>query len=246
MASHGFWSLGGDNARANTGSQSPSTREWLFCLQISSDAGAALLPAHCLNPARCVWCYSRRVKIQTGLLCLYSTHLFLHLFFSFLQDVRIWSKGLFYYNLHGASVLQLGRTWSLFILIWFIPLLFQPELGAKRRPRNFPEELDRNYMVCWRRECVAQRGGGWGRYFGDVSFYFYPGPVDRVIKQKYLNPLMFCGVQSAAQCRGSGETRRSGRQAAATGRSCRHLRLQQILQLHQSCCGLLRPLFNRY
>uniref|UniRef100_A0A3Q4GTP3 Glutamate decarboxylase 2 n=1 Tax=Neolamprologus brichardi TaxID=32507 RepID=A0A3Q4GTP3_NEOBR len=28
MASHGFWSLGGDNAGANTGSQSPSTRAW--------------------------------------------------------------------------------------------------------------------------------------------------------------------------------------------------------------------------
>ena len=30
MASHGFWSLGGDNAGANPGSQSPSTSEWLF------------------------------------------------------------------------------------------------------------------------------------------------------------------------------------------------------------------------
>lgn len=36
MASHGFWSLGGDNAGANAGSQSPSTREWLFSLCVHS------------------------------------------------------------------------------------------------------------------------------------------------------------------------------------------------------------------
>lgn len=57
--------------------------------------------------------------------------------------------------------------------------------------------------------------------------------------------LFFVGFQSAAKCRGGGETRRAGRQAAAPD-GCRNLRLQQILQLHQSCCGLLRPLFNRY
>lgn len=52
--------------------------------------------------------------------------------------------------------------------------------------------------------------------------------------------------ESAAQCRGGGESRGSGRKAAATEGRRGDLRLQQILQLHQSCRGLLRPLFNRY
>ena len=55
--------------------------------------------------------------------------------------------------------------------------------------------------------------------------------------------------QSAAECRGDGESGRARlRQAAAAAAAAeaRRLRLQQILQLHQSFRGLLRPLFNRY
>lgn len=53
-------------------------------------------------------------------------------------------------------------------------------------------------------------------------------------------------ADSAAECRGGGETRRAGSQAAAAARRG-ELRLQQSLHLHQRRgCGLLRPLFNRY
>lgn len=174
MASHGFWSLGGDNARADTGSQSPSTREWLFCLQTSSDAGAALIPAHCLNPARCVWCYSRRVKIQTGLLCLYSTHLLLRLFFFFffLQGARIWSKGLFYYNLHGASVLKLDRTWSPFIHYLIYPPSLPARAWCQAAAQKFSGGIGSKLYGMLAEGVCGTKGGGWGRYFGDMSFYF--------------------------------------------------------------------------
>lgn len=45
--------------------------------------------------------------------------------------------------------------------------------------------------------------------------------------------------RSSAQRRRGGETGRFGRKTAAPGRSRGHLRLQQILQLHQSGRGLL-------
>lgn len=45
-------------------------------------------------------------------------------------------------------------------LFFFIYLLFfQPGLGAKRRPRNSPEDSDRNYVVC---RCPQGDGDGGG------------------------------------------------------------------------------------
>lgn len=75
MASQGFWSLGGDNAGANPGSQSPSTREWLFLVvqkkkKMSSEG---LIPVHCLIPVLWIWpavFYNRHICFYTfSLVC---------------------------------------------------------------------------------------------------------------------------------------------------------------------------------
>lgn len=154
------------------GVRAPVHVSGFFCLESSCDgAGAVLIPVHCLDLMSCVWCCE---KIQTDLLCLYSTHLLFILSVSPLQDAGIWSKSVFYYKLHGASVLKLDRTWSLFTLIWFSPFFFQPGLGAKRRPRNFPEELDRNYVVRWfnaEGQCVT-KGCGWGAILATWPLFF--------------------------------------------------------------------------
>ena len=138
--------------------------------------------------------------------------------------------------------LKVGRCSSSFLI--YLPF-FQPGLGAKRRPRNSPEELDRNYVVC---RSSQGEGVGWGGVgWGWVGTCLPPHIIIcRQSLKKYLTLAVLWSPKSAAKCRGSGETRRSGRQAAATERSCKHLRLQQILQLHQRTRGLLRPLFNRY
>ncbi len=168
------------------------------------------------------------------------------------------SEGLFYYNLHGAfcaAILKLDSEPEACSSSFDLSLLSSSQSLV---PSGGPEIFRRNWIeIMWYVGLTAEgergaeglggsEGGGrggtalfWRRYF---HHYIY-GLVHRVIKNISM---LFCGVQSAAQCRGRGETRRDGRQAAASDRSCRHLRLQQILQLHQSCCGLLRPLFNRY
>lgn len=121
------------------------------------------------------------------------------------------------------------------------PLLLQLGLGVKRRPRNFPEELDQKYVVC----CVkaaCERVYVEGTLFGLISnfIFFLSGPIKKYI----LLLLFFC--PSAAQCRGDGERRRSSRQTAAAEGNCRHLLLQEALQLQQSRGRLLRPVLNRY
>lgn len=119
-------------------------------------------------------------------------------------------------------------------------------------PSGGPEILRRTRIeIMW--YVAAHREMGMGVGWGGVGLGWdvpFPPPQHIIIcrqgLKKCLTLAVFRSPKSAAQCRGSGETRRSGRQAAATERSCGHLRLQQILQLHQRTSGLLRPLFNRY
>lgn len=119
-------------------------------------------------------------------------------------------------------------------------------------PSGGPEILRRTRIeIMW--YVAAHREMGMGVGWGGVGLgWDVPFPprqhiiICRQSLKKCLTLAVFRSPKSAAQCRGSGETRRSGRQAAATERSCGHLRLQQILQLHQRTRGLLRPLFNRY
>lgn len=119
-------------------------------------------------------------------------------------------------------------------------------------PSGGPEILRRTRIeIMW--YVAAHREMGMGVGWGGVGLgWDVPFPprqhiiICRQSLKKCLTLAVFRSPKSAAQCRGSGETRRSGRQAAATERSCGHLRLQQILQLHQRTSGLLRPLFNRY
>lgn len=119
-------------------------------------------------------------------------------------------------------------------------------------PSGGPEILRRTRIeIMW--YVAAHREMGMGVGWGGVGLGWdvpFPPPQHIIIcrqgLKKCLTLAVFRSPKSAAQCRGSGETRRSGRQAAATERSCGHLRLQQILQLHQRTRGLLRPLFNRY
>lgn len=241
MASQGFWSLGGDNAGANPGSQSPSTREWLFLVvqkkkKMSSEG---LIPVHCLIPVLWIWpavFYNRHICFYTFSLvcsCRNATDLCLVLFTTCMAL--------------QLTDLKVGCRSPSFFFIYL--LFFQPGLGAKRRPRNSPEDSDRNYVVC---RCPQGDGDGGGMGWSWVGLgRAFPPPRQHIIicrqsLKKCLTLAVFRSPKSAAQCRGSGETRRSGRQAAATERSCGHLRLQQILQLHQRTSGLLRPLFNRY
>lgn len=80
MASHGFWSLGGDNAGANAGSQSPSTREWLFsvCSSVNSSiVSEQNRPAVCLRlrmqefcPNLCFMCLKPELE-PWSLVCLF-------------------------------------------------------------------------------------------------------------------------------------------------------------------------------
>lgn len=109
--------------------------------------------------------------------------------------------------------------------------VLQPEPGAKRRPRNSPEELDRKYAVCRWKERLRARGA---QHFTPIRSYLS-------ITTQMTHRRCF---QSAAERGGSGERCRNGRKAAAAAGS-RNLRLQQTLQLRQNRRGLLRPLLNR-
>lgn len=240
MASQGFWSLGGDNAGANHGSQSPSTREWLFLVvqkkkKMSSEG---LIPVHCLIPVLWIWpavFYNRHICFYTFSLvcsCRNATDLCLVLFTTCmalqLTDLKVGCRSPSFFLFISSSSSQ-GLV-----------------------PSGGPEILRRTRIeIMW--YVAAHREMGMGVGWGGVGLgWDVPFPprqhiiICRQSLKKCLTLAVFRSPKSAAQCRGSGETRRSGRQAAATERSCGHLRLQQILQLHQRTSGLLRPLFNRY
>lgn len=240
MASQGFWSLGGDNAGANPGSQSPSTREWLFLVvqkkkKMSSEG---LIPVHCLIPVLWIWpavFYNRHICFYTFSLvcsCRNATDLCLVLFTTCmalqLTDLKVGCRSPSFFLFISSSSSQ-GLV-----------------------PSGGPEILRRTRIeIMW--YVAAHREMGMGVGWGGVGLGWdvpFPPPQHIIIcrqgLKKCLTLAVFRSPKSAAQCRGSGETRRSGRQAAATERSCGHLRLQQILQLHQRTRGLLRPLFNRY
>lgn len=240
MASQGFWSLGGDNAGANPGSQSPSTREWLFLVvqkkkKMSSEG---LIPVHCLIPVLWIWpavFYNRHICFYTFSLvcsCRNATDLCLVLFTTCmalqLTDLKVGCRSPSFFLFISSSSSQ-GLV-----------------------PSGGPEILRRTRIeIMW--YVAAHREMGMGVGWGGVGLgWDVPFPprqhiiICRQSLKKCLTLAVFRSPKSAAQCRGSGETRRSGRQAAATERSCGHLRLQQILQLHQRTSGLLRPLFNRY
>lgn len=240
MASQGFWSLGGDNAGANPGSQSPSTREWLFLVvqkkkKMSSEG---LIPVHCLIPVLWIWpavFYNRHICFYTFSLvcsCRNATDLCLVLFTTCmalqLTDLKVGCRSPSFFLFISSSSSQ-GLV-----------------------PSGGPEILRRTRIeIMW--YVAAHREMGMGVGWGGVGLgWDVPFPprqhiiICRQSLKKCLTLAVFRSPKSAAQCRGSGETRRSGRQAAATERSCGHLRLQQILQLHQRTRGLLRPLFNRY
>lgn len=240
MASQGFWSLGGDNAGANPGSQSPSTREWLFLVvqkkkKMSSEG---LIPVHCLIPVLWIWpavFYNRHICFYTFSLvcsCRNATDLCLVLFTTCmalqLTDLKVGCRSPSFFLFISSSSSQ-GLV-----------------------PSGGPEILRRTRIeIMW--YVAAHREMGMGVGWGGVGLGWdvpFPPPQHIIIcrqgLKKCLTLAVFRSPKSAAQCRGSGETRRSGRQAAATERSCGHLRLQQILQLHQRTSGLLRPLFNRY
>lgn len=240
MASQGFWSLGGDNAGANPGSQSPSTREWLFLVvqkkkKMSSEG---LIPVHCLIPVLWIWpavFYNRHICFYTFSLvcsCRNATDLCLVLFTTCmalqLTDLKVGCRSPSFFLFISSSSSQ-GLV-----------------------PSGGPEILRRTRIeIMW--YVAAHREMGMGVGWGGVGLgWDVPFPprqhiiICRQSLKKCLTLAVFRSPKSAAQCRGSGETRRPGRQAAATERSCGHLRLQQILQLHQRTSGLLRPLFNRY
>lgn len=240
MASQGFWSLGGDNAGANPGSQSPSTREWLFLVvqkkkKMSSEG---LIPVHCLIPVLWIWpavFYNRHICFYTFSLvcsCRNATDLCLVLFTTCmalqLTDLKVGCRSPSFFLFISSSSSQ-GLV-----------------------PSGGPEILRRTRIeIMW--YVAAHREMGMGVGWGGVGLGWdvpFPPPQHIIIcrqsLKKCLTLAVFRSPKSAAQCRGSGETRRSGRQAAATERSCGHLRLQQILQLHQRTRCLLRPLFNRY
>lgn len=240
MASQGFWSLGGDNAGANPGSQSPSTREWLFLVvqkkkKMSSEG---LIPVHCLIPVLWIWpavFYNRHICFYTFSLvcsCRNATDLCLVLFTTCmalqLTDLKVGCRSPSSFDL---SPLLPARAWC-----QAAAQKFSGGLGSKLCGMSLP---------------TGRWGWGWdGVELGWVGTCLSP-PRQHIIicrqsLKKCLTLAVFRSPKSAAQCRGSGETRRPGRQAAATERSCGHLRLQQILQLHQRTSGLLRPLFNRY
>lgn len=173
MASHGFWSLGGDNAGANAGSQSPSTREWLFSVCVhSSIVSEQNRPAAALG---------FRNFIQIFVLCVSNLNLKPDLLFFFTPPARAWCQ---------AAAQK-----------------FSGGLGSKL--------------------CGTSLRGLSGKIMSVVV------TLTCVTGAAYLTP------RSAAQRRRCGEIGRSGRQTAAPGRSRGHLRLQQILQLHQSGRGLL-------
>lgn len=68
----------------------------------------------------------------------------------------------------------------------FYPLsVLQPGLGAKRRPRNYPEELDRNYVVCCSCWVMGGEGGG-----GFLFFYAQIFFLNIFIKHKNLGVIL--------------------------------------------------------
>lgn len=120
MASQGFWSLGGDNAGANPGSQSPSTREWLFLVvqkkkKMSSEG---LIPVHCLIPVLWIWpavFYNRHICFYTFSLvcsCRNATDLCLVLFTTCmalqLTDLKVGCRSPSFFDL---SPLLPARAW---------------------------------------------------------------------------------------------------------------------------------------
>lgn len=197
-----------------------------------------LIPVHCLIPVLWIWpavFYNRHICFYTFSLvcsCRNATDLCLVLFTTCmalqLTDLKVGCRSPSFFLFISSSSSQ-GLV-----------------------PSGGPEILRRTRIeIMW--YVAAHREMGMGVGWGGVGLGWdvpFPPPQHIIIcrqgLKKCLTLAVFRSPKSAAQCRGSGETRRSGRQAAATERSCGHLRLQQILQLHQRTSGLLRPLFNRY
>lgn len=197
-----------------------------------------LIPVHCLIPVLWIWpavFYNRHICFYTFSLvcsCRNATDLCLVLFTTCmalqLTDLKVGCRSPSFFLFISSSSSQ-GLV-----------------------PSGGPEILRRTRIeIMW--YVAAHREMGMGVGWGGVGLSWdvpFPPPQHIIIcrqgLKKCLTLAVFRSPKSAAQCRGSGETRRSGRQAAATERSCGHLRLQQILQLHQRTSGLLRPLFNRY
>lgn len=197
-----------------------------------------LIPVHCLIPVLWIWpavFYNRHICFYTFSLvcsCRNATDLCLVLFTTCmalqLTDLKVGCRSPSFFLFISSSSSQ-GLV-----------------------PSGGPEILRRTRIeIMW--YVAAHREMGMGVGWGGVGLgWDVPFPprqhiiICRQSLKKCLTLAVFRSPKSAAQCRGSGETRRSGRQAAATERSCGHLRLQQILQLHQRTRGLLRPLFNRY
>lgn len=197
-----------------------------------------LIPVHCLIPVLWIWpavFYNRHICFYTFSLvcsCRNATDLCLVLFTTCmalqLTDLKVGCRSPSFFLFISSSSSQ-GLV-----------------------PSGGPEILRRTRIeIMW--YVAAHREMGMGVGWGGVGLgWDVPFPprqhiiICRQSLKKCLTLAVFRSPKSAAQCRGSGETRRSGRQAAATERSCGHLRLQQILQLHQRTSGLLRPLFNRY
>lgn len=197
-----------------------------------------LIPVHCLIPVLWIWpavFYNRHICFYTFSLvcsCRNATDLCLVLFTTCmalqLTDLKVGCRSPSFFLFISSSSSQ-GLV-----------------------PSGGPEILRRTRIeIMW--YVAAHREMGMGVGWGGVGLGWdvpFPPPQHIIIcrqgLKKCLTLAVFRSPKSAAQCRGSGETRRSGRQAAATERSCGHLRLQQILQLHQRTRGLLRPLFNRY
>lgn len=152
MASQGFWSLGGDNAGANPGSQSPSTREWLFLVfkrkkkkkQLWRTHSSALSHSSALDLASVF--YNRHICFFN--LCF--------LAFFFCRDVTICV--VFYLQLawrFSQPILKLDAAHPLF---WFI----SPSSSQSLVPSGGPEILRRNWIeIMWYVAAHGERGWGW-------------------------------------------------------------------------------------
>ena len=141
---------------------------------------------HCLIPVLWIWpavFYNRHI-------CFY---IFAFIFFFSRRDATDFCRVEFTTCMAlQLTDLKVGRCSSSFLI--YLPF-FQPGLGAKRRPRNSPEELDRNYVVCRssQGEGVGWGGVGWGwvgTCLPPISLF-----VARVLRNISLS--LFCGRPKA-------------------------------------------------
>lgn len=174
MASHGFWSLGGDNAGANTGSQSPSTREWLFLSsnQLWRTRRSANSSALSQTSALHLVLQPPRADPNRPAVFTVDTSAF-HTFSSFLlhpAGCEILSKGTFCNNSHGASCVSAAVVLKLDLkrvrphLIY--PLSLPARAWCQAAAQKFSGGIGSKLCGMLVHSGGGAGGGGWGALFG--------------------------------------------------------------------------------